>query len=691
MDQKMNIRKALKTIAPPRVEKRMHVLEKHGDIREDPYYWLNERDSEEVISYLDAENEYLDTVFESLRSDQDSLFEEMVGRLNPNEKSVPYYKNGYYYRSIYQEGSEYQLYQRKKAGAEKWELLLNVNELAAETPFCHVLGLTISPDNRFLCYGIDTSGRQQYSLYIRDLLTDELLPEKMDNTAGYGIWAEDSKHLFYPSNNAQTLRTERILRHAIWTNPKIDKVAYHEKDDSYYVSIKKSRSGQYLLINSESRIASECQILSSNEPLGQFQCFLPRRDKHEYKVEHRLEHFYILSNDNAQSFELFSCRQSDIAPSSWKLIQKYQKGIQLQDFLLFDEFIVIQERSDGLTHFKILDERDGSSYYLPLKESVYVVDFEVNQEMNQRLFRYTYNSLTTPNCVYAYDLYSKQKTLLKQQEIFGGYDATKYTAQRIWAQTHDGIKIPVSIVFKNGYHQRKKKPLLLYGYGAYGISLDPIFSLSRLSLLDRGFAFAIAHIRGGQDMGRHWYETGKQQDKSNTFLDFISVGDYLVQHNWVSKNQLYAFGGSAGGLLIGNVMNARPDLWAGLIAAVPFVDVLTTMLDDTIPLTTGEYDEWGNPNEPFYYHLLKSYSPYDNVQDQPYPPLLITTGLHDAQVQYWEPAKWTAKLRDLPNHPAPVILHCNMEVGHGGPSGRFERFKETAMEYCFLLDLADCL
>lgn len=671
----------------PRAKKIPKQLSIHGDARIDNYYWLNQKEDQAVIDYLNEENAYTEEKMASTKNLQDKLYHEIIGRIKEDDESVPYFKNEYWYYTRYVKGGEHPIYCRKKGSLDHpEEVMLDVNDLASDHAYYHVAGLSVSPDNRYLAFGEDTLSRRIYTIRIKDLSSNQILDISILKTTGGAAWANDNKTLFYTERDEQTLRSFCIKRFNMET-AKTDLV-FEEKDETFYCYVGKSKSQEYLVISSDSTLTSEYQYLSANDPYGDFKMFQSRIRGMEYSISHFEGGWYILTNWDAQNFRLMHVDGKATQRDYWKEIIAHRNDTLLEGMELFSEFMVLEERRLGINQLRILDHNTKEDYYLQFNDEAFSCWTGVNPEFNTEVLRYGYTSLTTPNSVFDYNMKTKEQVLLKQQEVVGGYDSSLYSSKRIMAEARDGIKVPISLVYRNDLYTGEN-PLLEYAYGSYGHSMDPYFSSVRLSLLDRGFVYAIAHIRGGEDLGRAWYEDGKLLQKKNTFYDFIDCAEYLIQEKWVKAGKLYAMGGSAGGLLMGAVINERPDLWNGVIAAVPFVDVVTTMLDDSIPLTTGEYDEWGNPNEEEYYHYIKSYSPYDNVRPQEYPNLLVTTGLHDSQVQYWEPAKWVAKLRELKTGNQLLLLYTNMETGHSGASGRFSAHKETAMEYAFFLMLED--
>lgn len=660
----------------------------HGDTRTDNYYWMNDRDDPRVTDYLKAENSYLDTVMSSAQELRKKLYEEMRGRIMETDASVPYLRNGYYYYTRFEKGKEYPIHCRKKGSPEAAEeVLLNVNDLAVGHAYYQVAGVNVSPDNKLLAFGVDTVSRRKYVLHVKDLATGRILSDTIPGTVGSAAWANDNQTFFYTRKHPETLRSESIWRHKLGTAASADEQVYFEKDETFSVEVGRSKSGRYIIISSESTLSSEHRILEADKPAGSFRIFQPRQKDMLYHVDHLKDSFYIRTNWQARNFRLMKCPLDKTDRDHWTEMIPHREDVLLESMELFNNFLVLGERRNGLTQLHIMSLRDHKAHYLPFEEPAYVARIGINAEMDAVTLRYGYTSLTTPLSTYDYNMETGKKELMKQQEVLGGYDPKNYITERLYATTTDGVKVPISLVYKKGFDKKGKSPLLLYGYGSYGISTEPAFNSARLSLLDRGFAYAIAHIRGGEEMGRQWYEDGKMFKKKNTFTDFIACAEYLAAQKYTSPGHLYAMGGSAGGLLMGAVVNMRPELWHGVIAGVPFVDVITTMLDESIPLTTSEFDEWGNPKEKPAYEYMKSYSPYDNVTAKAYPNMLVTTGLHDSQVQYWEPAKWVARLRAVKTDQNLLLLHTNMEAGHGGASGRFKALHEVALEYAFLLEL----
>ena len=659
----------------------------HGDTRVDNYYWLNQREDQEVIDYLNAENDYTKKVLAHTENFQKELFEEIKGRIKETDMSVPYKENGYWYYTRYEEGKEYPIFCRKAQSLDNQEeIMLNVNEMAKGYDYFQIGGWSVSPNNQLLAYSVDTVSRRKYTIYIKDLKTGKLYKDVTPNTTGSAVWANDNKTFFYTKKD-KTLRAFKIYRHKLGNQR--DKLVFHEKDDIFSCYIYKTKSNKYLVIGSSATLSSEMRILDADKPTGEFKVFQPRERDHEFHIAHFEDKFYVITNWKAQNFRLMETPVAATEKSNWQEVIPHSKTTLLSDIDIFKDYMVLSERKDATQQIHVIPVK-GKDYYIPFDEAAYSAFPRTNLDFDTKILRFSYTSMTTPNSVFDFDMSTQKRTLLKQQEVIGSFDKNDYQSERIFVTARDGkAKIPVSIVYKKGLKKDGSAPLLEYAYGSYGYSTNPYFSSVRLSLLDRGFVYVIAHIRGGQEWGRQWYEDGKLLKKKNTFTDFIDVGEYLVKNKYTSSDRMFAQGGSAGGLLMGAVINMAPNLYKGAVAQVPFVDVVTTMLDESIPLTTGEYDEWGNPNDKKYYDYIKSYSPYDNVVAQDYPALLVTTGLHDSQVQYWEPAKWVAKLRATKTDNNPLLLHTNMETGHSGASGRFEHLKEVALVYAFVLDLVE--
>jgi oligopeptidase B len=673
-------------IVPPVAEKIKKELTAHGDTRIDNYYWMNNREDPKVISWLTAENAYLDTIMAPSRKLEEELFEEMKGRIKETDVSVPYLKSGYYYYTRYEQGKEYPIYCRKKGSLEAAEqVMLNVNDMAKGYKYFQVGGMDVSMDGKLLAYSVDTVSRREYTVHVKNLETGEIFPDAVAKTTGDATWANDNKTLIYSRKDTVTLRPDRVMQHVL--GAATDKELFHENDDIFSVEVHKTKSDKYIVITSESTLTSECRIMDADKPEKGFRVFYPREKKVLYTVNHKGDQFYIVTNWEAQNFRLMECPLDKTSKQNWKEVIPHRADVLLEGLELFKDYMVLAERKNGLSQLRIINSKNQQEHYLHFDEPAYVASISVNPEFDTKELRYAYASMTTPNSIYDYNMETRQNELKRRQEVLGGYDPHNYVTERLMATAKDGTQVPISLVYKKGFEKNGKGPLLLYGYGSYGISMEPSFNSNRLSLLDRGFVYAIAHIRGGQEMGRQWYEDGKMFKKKNTFTDFIDCAEYLISNKYTSKEHLYTMGGSAGGLLMGAVINMRPDLWHGVVAGVPFVDVLTTMLDESIPLTTGEFDEWGNPKNKDSYEYMKSYSPYDNVEHKAYPNMLVMTGLHDSQVQYWEPAKWVAKLREMKTDSNLLLLHTDMSAGHGGASGRFNALKDVALEYAFFLKL----
>lgn len=683
----------------PVAEKADTLLNEHGQARVDPYFWMRLTDEQKsaetpdnhtkkVLNYLNDENEYTKKKLSHTEGLQQSLYDEIVGRIKKDDESVPYFSNGYWYYTRYETGGEYPIYCRKKENLSSNEIiLLNVNELAEGYDYYAVGGLSVSPDNKILSFGEDTLSRRIYTVKFKNLETGEFYDDEIENTSGGAAWANDNKTVFYTTKNKVSLLSEKIYRHELETATSTDVMVYHEKDPSYYIGVYKSKSEDFIIIWNSSTLVNQFHILNANNPTGKFQEFSPRDDKHEYSIDHFKNKFYIVTNWEAQNFRLMETSEKSTSKENWKEVIPHRENVLLEGLELFDDYMVVDERKEGLTNLRVINQTSGDEHYLDFGEPAYAAYISTNAEFNTKTLRFGYTSLTTPNSTFDYNMETKERTLLKQQEVVGGHNPEDYQSERIWATVRDGVKVPISIVYKKGFKKDGTMPVLQYAYGSYGSTVDAGFSSTRLSLLDRGFAFAIAHIRGGSMMGRKWYEDGKMFKKKNTFNDFVDCSKFLIEEKYTSAEHLYALGGSAGGLLMGAIVNMNPELYNGVIAAVPFVDVISTMWDETIPLTTNEFDEWGNPKTLESYEYMMSYSPYDNVKEQEYPNLLVTTGLFDSQVQYWEPAKWVAKLRDKKTDNNLLIMDTNMDAGHGGASGRFKRYKTTALEYAFMLDL----
>ena len=672
----------------PKAKKINKKLTAHGEVRIDPYYWLNERENPEVIQYLEQENEYCDFVMKDTELLQRELFEEMKSRYKEEDESLPYFFNKYWYITRYEKGAEYPVFTRKYQSQEnEEELLLDVNILADRHDFYDVGGISISLNNEIMTYSEDITGRRIYTIHIQNLKTKEKLEEKLENTTGRIVWANDNEHFFYIQKN-EHLRAYKIYRHRLGTSQEEDVLVFHEEDEAFDVSVFKTKSLEYIFIASSSTVSDEHRFIPAADVFAEWQIIQPREEGLEYVVEHYENDFYILTNEGgANNFKLVKTSVDTPYKENWVEVIPHREEVLLEGFEIFKNYLVLEEREKGLLQLNIFDHKNKTSWYLQFNDPTYTAYIGLNLEFDTEILRYGYTSLTIPSSTYEYNMREKTARLLKQQEVLGGkFLSENYISERVWADSRDGeAGIPISLVYHKDTPKSEKTPLLVYGYGSYGHTVDASFSSVRLSLLDRGFIYAIAHIRGGEYLGRDWYENGKMLKKKNTFYDFIDAAKFLIKENYTSSNHLYAMGGSAGGLLMGVVINEDSELFNGIVAQVPFVDVVTTMLDESIPLTTGEYDEWGNPNDKEYYEYMKSYSPYDNITEKSYPNVLVTTGFHDSQVQYWEPAKWVAKLRYLKKDNNVLIFKTDMTSGHGGASGRFESLKEEALEYAFLL------
>ncbi len=681
----------------------------HGDTRVDDYYWMRltdeqksakEKDShtQEVVDYIDAENDYTESRLKHTKKFQDKLFDEIVDRIKKDDESVPYLDNGYFYYTRYEKGKEYAIHCRKKESLDgEEEILLDENVLAKGHDYFAVGGMDVSPDNQWMSYGVDLVSRRIYTIYFKNLVTGDVLKETIPNSTGSVAWANDNKTVFYTSKNEVTLLPEKIWRHKVGTDSAKDELVYEEKDESFYNGVYRSKSGEFIIIWNSSTLVNDYHILSANDPDGEFNNFSPRGTEHEYSIDHYQDKFYIITNWEAKNNRLMETSENATDMGNWKEVIAHRNDVHLLGMEIFKDHLVLNERKDGLRGLRVINQKNGQDEYINFGEQTYTARISVNEEFNTNILRYGYTSMVTPSSTYDYNMNTGEITLMKQQEVVGGYDQSLYRSERHYALARDGQPVPISLVYKkdlkndptfnNQGAPDNPQNLLLYAYGSYGSTRDPYFSSTRLSLLDRGFIYAIAHVRGSQIYGRQSYDDGKMLNKKNTFTDFIDAGKYLVKEGLTDPNHLFAEGGSAGGLLIGAIVNMAPELWKGTIAAVPFVDVVTTMLDASIPLTSNEWDEWGNPEEKKYYDYMLSYSPYDQVIDQVHPNMLVTSGFFDSQVQYWEPLKWMAKLRDNWQGENVLYLHMNMDAGHGGKSGRFRRYREVALEYAFLFDL----
>ena len=678
-------------IIEPRAEKINKIMTMHNHERIDEFYWLNERGNQKVIDYLNSENDYRNSYMEDYKGLENELFEEIKSRIKEDDSSVPYLDNGYYYYTRFEKGKQYPIYCRKKDNLKNdEEILIDVNKMSQGHEYFRIGGIDISPNNKIMAYSVDTISRRLYTVHFKNLETGKENTHTISNTSGGVSWANDNMTLYYNQKNTKTLRTEKVMRHSFNQNQK-DEEVYFEKDDEFNLYSYKSKSGKYIIIVSGKTISDEIRFLNANEPDGEFKIFQKRVDGLEYSIDHLNDKWYVRTNINdSKNFKLMVCDEDKTSSDNWKEFINHRKNVLLEGVEVFNDFFVITERENGQRRFNVISNKDGESHYIDFEEEVFSAYSSVNSEINSKTFRYGYSSMTTPNSTIEYNLIKKTKTVLKEAEILGGtFDKNNYESMLVWADARDGKKVPISLVFRKDTYKKGKNPLLLYGYGSYGSTNSAGFSSVRLSLLDRGFVYAIAHIRGSQYLGREWYEDGKMFNKKNTFWDFIDSAKYLGNNSYVDRDQIFAMGGSAGGLLMGAIANMEPEVFKGIVAAVPFVDVVTTMLDETIPLTTFEFDEWGDPKDEDSYYYMLSYSPYDQVEEKDYPAIFITTGYHDSQVQYFEPAKWIARLRDKRTNKEPLLMYCNMDAGHGGASGRFEAYKETAMEYAFLISLTE--
>jgi len=688
------------TSNPPIAKKEPHEITMHGDTRIDNYYWMRLSDEQKnaehpdaqtiaVTDYLKAENAYTKSVLAHTEAFQAKLFEEMKGRIKETDQSVPVKDNGYWYYTRFEQGQDYAYYCRKKESLEtgKEEMLVDGPTMAKGKNYWALGGYTVSEDNTKMVFGVDEVSRRIYTLFIKDLITGEVMAEKLEGTSGGATWASDNKTIFYVKKDPNTLRDNQVWRHTIGTDQSKDVLVFEERDEEFSCFVYKTKSRKFLVIGSNQTLSNEYRVLEANQPEGNFRIIQPRERNLEYSIDHYGDRFYIVTNYNAKNFRLMDCPLNATSKENWKEVIAHRDDVLLEGIEIFKDYLVVDERKNGLTQLRIMRWDKKGEYYMEFQDPAYAAGVGANPDFNTEILRYGYSSLTTPSSTYDFNMVTKERRLLKQQEIVGGYDANNYTSERLYATATDGTKVPISLVYKKGFNRNGKAPLLLYAYGSYGYSIDATFSSSRLSLLDRGFVFAIAHIRGGQEMGRQWYEDGKLLKKKNTFSDFIDCAKHLCNEKYTSPESIFAMGGSAGGLLMGAIANMAPQQFKGIVSAVPFVDVVTTMLDETIPLTTFEFDEWGNPKDSTYYQYMKSYSPYDNIEAKDYPNILVTTGYWDSQVQYWEPAKYIAKMRDMKTDKNLLLFWVNMDAGHGGKSGRFESLKEVALEYAFMMDL----
>lgn len=673
---------------PPIAQKKPKELTIHDHTRIDNYYWLNQREDSAVINYLTAENNYTEAVMNHTNEFQTKLFDEMVSRIKKTDESVPAKSNGYYYYSRTEGDAEYPLYCRKEGSLDANEqVMLNVPELASGFSYYDIGSYSVSEDNRILAYSIDTLSRRKYTIKFKSLIEDTVIEDEISNTTGGITWANDNKTVFYTVKHPETLLPYKVYKHTLGTPTDHDELVYEEKDNTFYTFCYKTKSKKYIMIGVSSTVSSEYRYIDADKPNSEFELIQPRERDLEYEISHFGNYFYIRTNYLAKNFRLMKTPVDKTTKENWIEMIPNREKVFLSNFEIFKNYLVIGERENGLNQLRIRNWETEEEHYLDFGEETYDAWISTNPEFETDILRFGYTSLTTPSSTIDYNMENRQKTIMKQQEVLGDFNKDNYEAKRLWATANDGTKVPISLVYRKDKFQKNKNPLWLSAYGSYGSSSDVYFSSVRLSLLDRGFVVATAHVRGGQEMGRYWYDDGKLLKKINTFTDFNSCTEHLINEGYAAKDKVFAWGGSAGGLLMGAIINMQPELYRGVIAAVPFVDVVTTMLDETIPLTTGEFDEWGNPKNKEYYDYMLSYSPYDNVKSQNYPAMLVTTGLHDSQVQYWEPAKWVAKLRDMKTDENRLLLKTNMDFGHGGASGRFERLKEVALEYAFVMDL----
>ena len=679
----------LENIIPPVAEKIAKELTAHGQTRIDNYYWLNERDNPKVLTYLEAENAYLEAVLKPREKLQKQLYKEIIGRIKQDDASVPYTENGYYYYHRYEKGEEYPVHARKKGSLDAdEEILLDVPKMAEGHSFFHARSLSVSENNQILAYGVDTVGRRKYTLCFKDLATGALLADKLENTTGSAVWANDNRTVFYVVKDA-TLRAYKVMRHLLGQDVSEDETVYEEKDVTFSVGIYKSKTRKNIVIDASQTLATEMWLIDADLPNQPARVFEKRKEEHEYYVSHHDGRFFILTNWKAKNFRLMETLERKTSRRHWKEVVAHREDVLLEDVEVFRDFLVLEERHQGIRQLRVIKLGDESEHQVAFEEESHVCYPKENKDFDTQKLRFWYTSLTTPGSMFDYDMITRERELLKMEDIGGGFDPEDYKSERLWAEVRDGTRVPISLVYRKGLEKNGLNPLLLYAYGSYGSSTDPYFRFSRLSLLDRGFVFAIAHVRGGSELGRQWYEDGKLLKKKNTFFDFLDCAEFLISRKLTRPDRLFAEGGSAGGLLMGAVTNMRPDLFRGVLASVPWVDVVTTMLDESIPLTTSEFDEWGNPKDKAYYEYMLSYSPYDNVKAKDYPAIYATTGLHDSQVQYFEPAKWVARLRDKKTDENLIVLDVDMDSGHGGASGRFKRYERTARQYAFLLSLLD--
>ena len=689
-----------KNLSTPEAEKQPHELVLHGNTRIDNYYWMRLTDEQklsrdpddqtkDVLSYIEEEKEYIGSGLAHTNNLQEKIYNEIVGRIKKDDNTVPFLDNGYFYYSRFESEKEYSIHCRKKESLESSEeIILDENKLSENYDYFDLGNFNVSPNNEWVAYSVDTLSRRFFTIFFKNLKTGEILPQTIPNTTGNIAWADDNEHIFYTSKNKVTLLSEKIYRHKLGTSSSEDMLVHEEEDESFYTGVYRSKSGKYIFIWSSSTLASDYQFLRSDDPYGKFQSFTPRVENHEYSIEHYEDHFYIISNWDALNNRLLKTKEIETERNNWMEIIPHRANSHLLSMEIFTKHLVLNERNDGLLSIRVINLKNGDDHYLKFNDRTPTAYTSVNENFDTNILRFSYNSMLTPGSIFDYDMDTREKTLLKQQQVIGGYDQDKYQDEIIYANARDGQIIPIYLVYRKDLKNKASQPLLLYGYGSYGSTEDPYFSIVRLSLLDRGFIYAVANIRGSQIFGRKSYDDGKMLNKKNTFYDFIDAARYLIKNNYTSPNELFCEGGSAGGLLIGTVINMEPQLWKGAIASVPFVDVVTTMSDPSIPLTSNEWDEWGDPREKKEYDYILSYSPYDQIVQKKYPNLLVTAGYFDSQVQYWEPLKYVAKLRDNWIGNNKLYLHINMEAGHSGKSGRFQIYREYALGLAFILDIA---
>ena len=677
------------SLKAPIAKKIAHIHDKHGHQRIDNYHWMTERDAPEVLDYLKKENDYYEKVTEHTNDLKEQLFEEIKGRIKEDDESVPYLLNGYWYISKMKTGESYPYYYRRKDGEEKEELLFNVNDMANGHDYYKLTSINISPNNKMLAYGVDVKGRREYTIFIKNLETGETLDQELELTTGGSVWANDNETLFFTRKDPQTLRANKIFKYKVGDQAIENQLVFEEQDEIFNCFVYKTLSERFIMIKSSATLSDEVSFIDANFPDSTFKVIQERQDAMEYSVSHYQDSFYIMTNkDGATNFKVMKTAIETPEMENWQDFIAHDHDVLLEDFDLFEDYFVISDRFNGLNRIRIKAWDNTVDYFLPFDNETYTAFTSANFQFQTKKLRYNYNSMTMPPSVIEFDMETREEVILKTQPIEDpNFNAADYQSERIWATAKDGVKVPISLVYKKELIKEEGNPLLQYSYGSYGHTIDPYFSISRLSLLDRGFIFAIAHVRGGEYLGREWYENGKMFSKRNTFSDFIACSEHLIKENYTTASQLYASGGSAGGLLMGAIINMAPQLYNGILSAVPFVDVVTTMLDESIPLTTGEYDEWGNPNNKDSYDYMLSYSPYDQVKEQEYPNMLVTTGYHDSQVQYWEPAKWVAKLRELKKDNNLLLFKTDLASGHSGASGRYDALKEVAIDFAFLLDL----